>query len=161
MDILWAPWRMEYIQGVDHNHDECIFCLKPVQDKDRDNLIIFRAQHNFVILNKYPYNNGHCMIVPYQHTASIESLCEETSSEMWRLLLKCKKALFEAFHPEGFNIGMNLGRIAGAGIDSHIHLHIVPRWNGDTNFMPIIAETKIISQEIFKTYDILAPYFTL
>ncbi|MBN1983573.1 MAG: HIT domain-containing protein [Chitinivibrionales bacterium] len=159
MEILWAPWRMEYIQDVDKSNSSCIFCVKPQQDDDRQNLILYRGQYNFIILNKYPYNNGHCMVVPYPHVSQPNLVDSATSQELWLMMNLCRNALIEAFHPDGFNIGMNIGRIAGAGIDHHIHLHIVPRWNGDTNFMPVIAETKIISQAIFQTYDSLLSSF--
>jgi ATP adenylyltransferase len=159
MEILWAPWRMEYIQDVDKKDDSCIFCIKPQQNEDRQNLIVSRGANNFVILNKYPYNNGHCMVVPYKHVDDPNNLDVTITQELWLLMNLCRKALIEAMHPDGFNIGMNIGRSAGAGIDQHIHLHIVPRWNGDTNFMPVIGDTKIISQGIDQTYDVLNSYF--
>lgn len=160
MDKLWAPWRMEYIKDIDSHDEGCIFCQKPQEKKDRDNLILFRGKLNFVIINKYPYNNGHLMVVPYQHFSDCEKLDNASALEMWELIMKCKQILEKAFHPQGFNIGMNIGRIAGAGIDQHVHMHIVPRWNGDTNFMPVISATKVISQGIYETYDALSGYFS-
>ncbi len=161
MEQLWAPWRMNYIQSVDKVEVECIFCSKPKSTEDRSNLILHRGTHAYVLMNLFPYNNGHLMVLPYQHTADILNLPAETGMELWNLLCLCKRALSAAFHPDAFNIGMNIGRTAGAGIDQHVHLHIVPRWNGDTNFMPVIGETKVISQGIESTYDQLLPYFSL
>ncbi len=160
MDKLWAPWRMEYVQRVDAKDGGCVFCTVPQKENDRDNLILYRGETSFVILNKYPYNNGHCMVVPYKHTADSADLDNDVALEMWQLINKCKAVLTQAFHPDGFNIGMNVGRTAGAGIDQHVHMHIVPRWNGDTNFMPIIGETKVVSQGLLETYDALASHFT-
>ncbi len=159
MDRLWAPWRMQYIQNVDNKNEGCIFCTKPAETDDRKNLILYRGTNCFIMMNLFPYNNGHLMIVPYQHTSDILSLEPESASELWSLVCLSKKALSRSFNPEGFNIGMNLGRVSGAGIDQHIHMHIVPRWNGDSNFMPVIAETKVISQAITDTYDALKPHF--
>lgn len=159
MEKLWAPWRMEYVQAVDENEEGCIFCTKPKEDDDRNNLILYRGDNAFVILNKYPYNNGHCMVVPYTHVSDSAALDDAVALEMWHLVHQSKDVLAQAFHPEGFNIGINIGRTAGAGIDQHCHIHIVPRWNGDTNFMPLIGQTKVISQALMETYDALAPYF--
>lgn len=159
MDRLWAPWRMQYIQNVDQKDSGCIFCTKPEEDDDRKNLILFRGKSCFILMNLFPYNNGHLMIVPYQHTSDILNLHQECVSELWSLVCLSKKVLTNCFKPEGFNIGMNLGRVSGAGIDQHIHMHIVPRWNGDSNFMPVIAETKVISQALWDTYDTLVPVF--
>lgn len=160
METLWAPWRMEYIKAVDKKVEGCIFCSKPCENNDRENLIVYRGKKNFVILNKFPYNNGHCMVVPYVHTSNPAELDLETSTELWQIMNRCKEFLTASMHPEGFNIGMNIGRVAGAGIDQHIHLHIVPRWNGDTNFMPVTGETKVISQAILETQEMLASYFS-
>jgi ATP adenylyltransferase len=157
MNNLWAPWRMKYIQKIDDPSGECIFCAKPMETDDRGNLILYRGKLVFVILNLYPYNNGHMMIVPYDHIPDCSDMNAETFSEMWRLVIVCRRALEKAFHAEGFNIGMNVGRVAGAGIDRHIHMHIVPRWNGDMNFMPVLGETKVISQSLSETYDTLLP----
>jgi ATP adenylyltransferase len=158
MDHLWAPWRMQYIQKID-KEEGCIFCNKPSQSEDRVNLILCRGKHCFVIMNLYPYNNGHLMVVPYVHTSDIITLDRETSCEMWDLVCLSRKVLAKAFKPDAFNIGMNIGRAAGAGIDQHIHMHIVPRWNGDTNYITVISETKIISQGIHETYDLLLTHF--
>ena len=160
MNTLWAPWRMQYIQGIDKKDSECIFCTEPSKHDDRDNLILYRGEKAFILMNLFPYNNGHLMIIPYLHTSDILTIDRQTSSEIWDLLALSKKVLTAALHPDGFNIGMNIGRAAGAGIDQHIHLHIVPRWNGDTNFMPAIGETKVISQALGDTYDALAAHFS-
>lgn len=150
-EILWAPWRMEYILG--EKEEECIFCSKPKADEDRRNLILLRGEHNFVIMNKYPYNNGHLMVVPYRHTADFNSLDTKESLEMMSVISQCMEVIKRAIHPEGFNIGMNLGKSAGAGIDEHIHFHIVPRWAADTNFMPVLGHTKVISEGLRETWD--------
>jgi ATP adenylyltransferase len=161
MDQLWAPWRMKYIQDIDKKDEGCIFCTKPAAAtaEDRSNLILHRGASVFVLMNLYPYNNGHLMVIPYQHTSDMLALPAETAAELWSGICLCKEVLTAAFHPEGFNIGMNIGRVAGAGIDQHVHMHIVPRWNGDTNFMPVIGKTKVLSQGIEDTYDQLKPYF--
>lgn len=150
---------MKYIQGVDSHGDDCVFCTKPRESSDRENLILYRGTNCFVVLNLYPYNNGHFMVVPYNHTSTMEGLGREAVGEMWQLAQKGVEIIGREFRAEGFNIGLNLGRIAGAGIDQHLHLHIVPRWNGDTNFMPVIGETKVISQALKETYDALRPHF--
>lgn len=159
MKRLWAPWRMTYIKNVKREEEGCVFCIKPAQTDDKENLLLFRGKKCFVLMNLFPYNNGHLMIIPYQHTSDILDIDKETSGEMWKLLCLSKKALTTVMNPDGFNTGMNIGRGAGAGIDQHIHMHIVPRWNGDTNFMPVIGDTKVISQALSETYDALKPYF--
>jgi len=149
MKIVWAPWRIEYISG--EKEEGCIFCNKPKEIQDRKNLILYRGSAGFIIMNRYPYANGHLMTVPYRHTNNILSLNEAERLDIMNLTIICTEML-KILKPEGFNIGMNLGRIAGAGIDDHIHFHVVPRWNGDTNFMPVIAETKVIPEYIDQTY---------
>jgi ATP adenylyltransferase len=152
---------MTYIAGIEKKDDGCVFCSKPKQDRgnDRDNLLLHRGKTCFVLMNLFPYNSGHLMIIPYKHTSDILDIDGETSAELWNLVCKSKQTLSDVMHPDGFNIGMNLGRTAGAGIDRHIHLHIVPRWNGDTNFMPVTGETKVISQALTDTYDSLIKAF--
>jgi ATP adenylyltransferase len=160
MKKLWAPWRLQYIKIAEQiNEEGCIFCDFPAENKknDRKNLILYRSKSGFIMMNKYPYNNAHLMVVPYQHTDTLETLSAEERLELMNLLQKAKAALQETCFPHGFNIGMNLGRVAGAGIDEHIHFHIVPRWNGDTNFMPIIGGTKVISAGLEATWDSLYP----
>jgi ATP adenylyltransferase len=157
MKKLWAPWRIEYI--LQEKPQGCIFCDKPRQERDRDNLILFRGSTCFVIMNFYPYNNGHLMVVPYRHTAELNSLTPAEQAEMMTLLGRGTQILQQQFKPHGFNIGMNLGRVAGAGIDDHLHFHLVPRWNGDTNFMPITGHTRVLSQGLLEAWDQLQPWF--
>jgi len=156
--ILWAPWRMEYIRG--EKESGCIFCNRIPQANDRENLIITRGKSCFVIMNRYPYNNGHLMIVPNRHVGALENLTIEESAEMMHLLQKSARVLNEAMHPHGFNVGMNIGKAAGAGIDDHLHFHIVPRWPADTNFMPILGHTKVVSEALQDTWASLQKIFT-
>ena len=150
---LWAPWRMAYITGESQkNVRGCIFCLKPKQKNDAKNLILLRGKEAFVIMNLYPYNNGHLMVAPYRHVGELEKLTDSELLEMINLARRCQKAMAATMRPDGFNLGFNLGRTAGAGIADHIHLHLVPRWNGDTNFMPVLAGTKVISEGLLQTY---------
>jgi len=158
MEKLWAPWRMEYITG-EKQSEGCIFCQKYTQKKDRENLILHRGQSCFVIMNFYPYNNGHLMVVPYLHTSKFSDLSDEISLEIMQVIRKSMDILTETMKCQGFNVGLNLGRCAGAGIDQHIHFHIVPRWNGDTNFMPVVGHTKVISEALFETWDTLKECF--
>ena len=157
MEKLWAPWRMDYI--LQEKPQGCIFCDKPGQDQDRENLILFRGSFCFVIMNFYPYNNGHLLIVPFRHTADLAGLTSGEQTEMMTLLGRSTQVLQDGMKPNGFNIGMNLGRIAGAGIDDHLHFHIVPRWEGDTNFMPVTGHTKVLSQGLYESWDLLKPLF--
>ena len=157
MKKLWAPWRIEYI--LHPKPKGCIFCDKPNEKNDRDNLILFRGKFCFVIMNFYPYNNGHLMVVPYRHISELELSTKTEHSEMMKLLTDCSKILKNVLNAEGLNIGMNLGRVAGAGIDDHIHFHIVPRWNGDTNFMPVTGHTRVLSQGLYETWNLLYPQF--
>ncbi len=154
MDILWAPWRSYYVENVDKIED-CFLCHAISQPPERwkEVLVLYRSQKGFIILNKYPYNSGHLMIVPIKHTGDYEQLDKDTILDMDRLLRLALRALKEVFRPHGFNIGYNLGRSAGAGLETHLHMHVVPRWNGDTNFMPVLAKTKVISQDLESTYD--------
>ncbi len=159
MDVIYAPWRYSYIKStVEKEAAECIFCEAPRRSDD-EALILLRGRHSYVIMNLYPYNTGHVMVVPYRHVADYTSLTDEEALEMHRLIQVSLKAIREVMKPHGFNIGINLGRTAGAGIDKHIHIHIVPRWNGDTNFMPVIAGVKVISQDVRETYRMLKPVF--
>ena len=151
MKKLWAPWRIEYILA--EKTKGCIFCSISDKDTDRNNLILYRGETCFVIMNYYPYNNGHLMVVPYRHTSDLTLLSREEQMEMMFLIQQSTTILSQALNAEGFNIGMNLGKTAGAGIDEHIHAHIVPRWNGDTNFMPVTGHTKVISQGLFECWD--------
>lgn len=161
MDTLWAPWRYKYLQkiGQSSSDDTCVFCLKQDPVDDRSNLVLLRGKLNFVLMNLYPYNNGHLMVIPCHHTAEFTELNEACWIEIWKLLALCKRILTETMHPDGFNIGMNIGRSAGAGIDEHLHLHILPRWNGDANFITTIGQTKVISQSLEDGYDLFKPLF--
>lgn len=157
MKHLWAPWRMEYI--LKEKNEGCIFCEIPEENRDEKNYILYRGEFCFVILNTYPYNNGHIMIAPYSHVKNLEELNKDTINELMSL---CQKSIFilkEKMNPQGFNIGVNIGKVAGAGILEHVHLHIVPRWQGDTNFMPVILDTKVIPEYLSKTYYLLKPNF--
>jgi ATP adenylyltransferase len=149
MKTIWAPWRIEYL--TEEKEAGCIFCKKPKENKDRENLIIYRGETGFIIMNRYPYSNGHLMAVPYRHIRELRELNDRERSELMNLVIKCV-GILEVFKPDGFNIGMNLGRAAGAGIDDHIHFHIVPRWSGDTNFMPVIGDIKVMPEYLDKTY---------
>lgn len=154
---LWAPWRFEYIkQADDKNADGCIFVDLPAQSNDRENLILYRGQTAFVILNRYPYTSGHLMVAPYKHTADLTELTDQELLEINQLVSKSTQWVAQAFNPHGFNIGVNLGRAGGAGIPSHVHWHIVPRWDGDTNFMTTVGEVRVIPQSLETTYDLLA-----
>jgi len=157
MDKLWAPWRMEYI--LSNKPERCIFCEKPKENKDRENLILWRGEQSFVIMNFYPYNNGHLMVVPYCHVHNLTALNDSQNLELMKGIVKCTDILQQLFEPDGFNIGMNLGRVAGAGIDDHLHFHVVPRWSGDTNYMPILGHTKVVSEGLWETYDKLIHLF--
>lgn len=154
---LWAPWRIDYIKS--EKPRTCIFCDMPAEDDDRGNYILHRGKLCYVILNLYPYNNAHIMIVPFRHTSDYSELDSEELLESGELMKKSIKAINEAFQPHGFNIGVNQGTAAGAGIEEHLHMHIVPRWNGDFNYMPVTGQTKVIPQHLSETYDILKPLF--
>lgn len=158
MKQLWAPWRFSYLQGDDAIVDECIFCAKQ-SAQDGQEHILYRGKYAFVVLNRYPYNNGHIMIVPYRHTGFIESLEDNVLLEIMQLVKASLNILREVYHPEGFNLGINEGTAAGAGISEHIHFHIVPRWEGDANYMTVIGETRVIPQTLDDVYKILSPLF--
>ncbi len=151
MKKLWAPWRITYILNVDAR-DECIFCSRPEGEPSEENLVLYKGRFNFIIMNLFPYNTGHLMVAPYRHVRNLEELDGEELKEMMELVSLSIKALKKAYNPDGFNVGMNLGRVAGAGIDDHIHMHVVPRWNGDTNFMPVLGYTKVIPEGVRETY---------
>ncbi len=153
MERMWAPWRIEYI--MQPKTDKCILCEIPRDDRkrDRDNLLLHRGEKAFILMNKYPYNNGHLMIAPYRHIPTPIELEQDEVLEMHMLLKLSIKTLDKVMKPHGYNIGANLGRAAGAGIEEHYHVHIVPRWVGDTNFMPILANTKVMVEYLLDTYD--------
>jgi ATP adenylyltransferase len=154
MEKLWSPWRSQYIESfkTDEKESECVFCeMKDEDSESLSNLIVDRGPLTFTVLNLYPYNNGHLMVVPYRHTSDFLSLTDEEGREIMKKMRDAYKALKEVLRPEGINMGLNLGRVAGAGIHEHVHFHIVPRWNGDTNFMPVLGEVKVISQDLIET----------
>lgn len=157
MDILWSPWRFGYVSEAAKS-DRCVFCEKAAADasRDREHLVLHRAHSNFVILNLYPYTTGHTMIAPYAHVPDLVHLETETLLEMMELAKKVELALEVNYHPEGYNLGMNLGKCAGAGVADHLHLHILPRWTGDSNFMTVVGETRVQPEDLLTTYDKLA-----
>jgi len=154
MKNLWSPWRSNYIDSFKEKQSDgqCIFCAAVDKDvTEMDNLVVHKSKHTIVMMNLYPYNNGHLMIVPKRHLGSLEEITPEESHELMDEILLAEKVLQKIYSPQGFNIGANLGRAGGAGIEDHVHFHIVPRWNGDTNFMPAIGEVKVISQDLAET----------
>lgn len=151
MKPLFAPWRIEYVKRDDDESDDCVFCVAP-NGGDEENLILARGEMNYVIMNNYPYNPGHVMIIPYRHVNSIESLERGELHEHYELVQRMTGVLRGVFEPHGFNVGCNLGGVAGAGIAEHLHTHIVPRWQGDTNFMPVISDTQVIVEELRESY---------
>jgi len=151
MKTLWAPWRMGYI--LSDKTEECIFCELPKQNNDRENLILYRSSHTYIIMNRYPYNNGHIMVVPYLHAPSLDGLNDETMLDLMKVARHAVSSVKKAFMPEGFNIGINLGKVAGAGMETHIHLHMVPRWAGDTSFMTVFDDVRVIPEHVLSTYD--------
>ena len=163
MERLWTPWRMEYIKSA-ATADEpegCIFCDLAAEDDDEKNLILVRGDAAFVILNRFPYNPGHLMVAPFRHTGDLADLGEEELAETTRLVRDAVRVIGAAWEPSGFNVGMNLGRVAGAGVPGHLHWHVVPRWNGDSNFMPVIGQTKVLPELLEETYAKLRPDFEI
>jgi len=155
MDRLWTPWRYRYISQTEPS-EGCIFCIKAAESKDAENYIVYRVQWNFVLLNLFPYTNGHLMIAPYQHVATLAGTPPDTLTEMMHLTRRAELILESAYHPDGLNLGMNLGASAGAGVAHHIHMHVVPRWRGDANFMSTIGKTRVLPEELPVTYEKLA-----
>lgn len=157
---IWAPWRLAYVKdAAKDNEEQCIFCAKPAADDDEASLIVHRGERCFVILNLYPYTNGHLMVAPYEHTGRIQDLPAETVAEAMALAQRAMSRLEEVYEPHGFNVGFNQGRVAGAGVEHHIHMHVVPRWGGDTNFMPVIADTRVMPQTLEESYAALKGAF--
>jgi ATP adenylyltransferase len=152
MDYLWSPWRYKYVSKAAPN-DACIFCTAAAGDNDGEYYIIHRARHNFVILNRFPYTSGHLMIAPYQHVAALCDADEETAAEMMLLARHAEKRLRAIYRPNGLNVGMNLGECAGAGVAGHIHMHVLPRWCGDSNFMSVVGETRVLPEDLSTTYE--------
>ena len=162
MDSLWAPWRGEYVQKAmsgEYKEQGCILCAAPNKEDLKKALVLYKGQYNYVVMNLYPYNLGHVMVVPYRHINAIDLLNEKERNEHYMLVTCAVVVLRAQYQCQGFNIGMNMGRSGGAGIEEHIHTHVVPRWNGDANFMPVIADTKVISETLFGAYDALKKRF--
>jgi ATP adenylyltransferase len=168
VDRLWTPWRYQYITGEsgeksgdDQSSNSCIFCTLPRQDpaQDERNYILHRARHNFVVLNLYPYTSGHLLIIPYEHTSELDSVSKAATDELMDLAKRAQTILREAYRPAGFNLGMNLGRAAGAGVAAHVHLHLMPRWTGDANFMSTVGETRVLPEDLPTTYKKLSGKF--
>ena len=157
MKQLWAPWRIEYI--LSPKPDACVLCLPAGSDEDEQRLVLFRGQHTFVIMNKFPYTSGHLMVTPYRHIMDMQELTEGESSELMRLLRQCSRIVQECFHCQGQNLGLNIGEAAGAGIREHLHFHIVPRWNGDSSFMAVMDEVRVMPEHLRAAYDRLKPHF--
>ncbi len=158
MQHLWAPWRMEYV-GVGDEQPGCLFCRTYEAGDDRARLVLWRGPIALVMLNKYPYASGHVMIAPRAHTADPAALGPEEAQEIMRLVGVSTRVLADAMAPQGYNVGMNLGRVAGAGVEHHLHMHVVPRWNGDTNFMPVLGDVKVLPEHLLATHAKLAPRF--
>jgi ATP adenylyltransferase len=158
MEHLWSPWRYKYIASAD-SQDGCVFCRINQAHQDAENYVVHRARLNFIVLNLYPYTSGHLMIVPYEHVASLAAVSEPTTTEMIELAKMAQTALETEYRPDGFNIGMNLGRSAGAGVADHLHLHVVPRWSGDANFVSIVGETRVLPEEMATTHERLRKHF--
>lgn len=153
MNFIFAPWRIEYIRAP--KLEGCFLCDFPKKDRDEDCLILYRSKTCFVIMNNYPYNPGHLMVSPYRHVGNIEDLSEEELLDLMVVTQRMVSLLKRVMKPDGFNLGFNFGKVAGAGVEDHLHLHIVPRWNGDTNFMPVVADTKVVPQAVKDTYKAL------
>jgi len=166
MKRLWAPWRMEYILD-DNKHDSCLFCDVSKKEKtstnktrDKKNLILHRSKKCFIMLNKYPYNSGHLMVIPYFHTSSFDGLDDDVLFDLIKNMERSTGILKQVLNPDGFNMGLNFGKVAGAGMESHMHIHVVPRWTGDTDSMPIISETRVMPEHLMKTYNKLVKAFS-
>jgi ATP adenylyltransferase len=159
MDTLHAPWREQYVDETHKPKKTCIFCENTKEDDDQNNLILGRYEYNFIVMNKYPYNAGHLLVIPFEHIDSIEQLNTEASNEMMRLIKSSTEILRKELKNNGTNIGINMGKASGAGIPGHLHTHILPRWLGDTNFLPVLAGAKQVSSDITKMYKRLKPLF--
>jgi ATP adenylyltransferase len=157
MKTLWAPWRIQYV--LSKKGPGCIFCDMPKEERDRENLILLRKEHAYVIMNRYPYNCGHVMVVPYFHTSSFEGLGSEVLNEMMELTRFSTECITGVMRPEGLNVGINIGTAAGAGIEEHLHIHLVPRWVGDSGFMAVLDEVRNLPEHLFATYEKLLPAF--
>ncbi len=152
MDYLWTPWRYKYITGADQA-TECIFCRMAAEHDDENNLIVHRGQHCLLVLNRYPYTSGHVMVVPYAHLDEFQKLPAPAATEMFSICQRLEGVLRDLYHPDGLNMGMNIGKAAGAGVASHIHMHMLPRWIADANFMSVISETRVLPEDLITTYE--------
>jgi ATP adenylyltransferase len=160
MDHLWTPWRYRYITGqTEGERAACVFCAAAASGDDSQALIVHRAAHNFVILNRFPYTSGHVMVVPYAHLATLDELPDDTLTELILLVRQCERVLGATYKPDGFNFGLNIGRSAGAGVAGHLHMHALPRWTGDANFMTSVAETRILPEDLGVTWEKLRAAF--
>ncbi|MBI2756385.1 MAG: HIT domain-containing protein [Chloroflexi bacterium] len=164
MERLWTPWRRAFIESAarpEAKPPSCFLCANPAAgiERDRVHFILYRGERTYALLNLYPYNSGHLLVAPYQHTGNFAHLDPATSAEMAALAQRCVAALTEVYRPHAFNLGMNLGEAAGAGVPDHLHTHVVPRWNGDTNFMPVLGSTKVLPESLEQTFDRLRPHF--
>ena len=158
MKRLWAPWRMVYIDQ-DAKGDGCIFCAKNLQKDPREALLLTQTKHSLVMLNKYPYNNGHLLLAPKRHESQIDDLPQDEHADLHDMLRRSVAIVRTVLNPGGINLGMNIGKCAGAGVEDHLHWHLVPRWEGDTNFMPVVGETRVMPQHLLDSYDRLKPHF--
>lgn len=156
---IWAPWRLRYVSKA-NEQSECVFCAKPTAGDDRAALIVHRGERCFVILNLYPYTSGHLMVAPFGHLGRMQDIEPATTAEMLDLAQRAMRQIERVYSPEGFNLGINQGRVAGAGVEGHIHLHVVPRWAGDNNYMPVLADTRVMPQSLEETYDALEGGFS-
>jgi len=152
MNYLWSPWRMEYIDNPD-KEEGCVFCNAQAKEDGAENLIAYRGERAYVILNRYPYTSGHLMAIPFEHVSNLEELDSETRAEMMELTSRCTTILKNIYRPQGFNVGVNIGEAAGAGVLGHVHIHIVPRWKGDTNFMSSVGQTRVLPEALEDTYQ--------
>ncbi|MFC1986539.1 HIT domain-containing protein [Chloroflexota bacterium] len=157
MKHIWAPWRMEYIQM--EKPEGCFLCEKPGQDSDAENYILYRGDKSFVVMNSYPYNPGHLMVAPYRHVASLEEMTEEERHEHFDIISRSVKVLRQVFNAAGFNLGINIGKVAGAGVEDHAHTHIVPRWQGDTNCITVVSDVRVVPEAMAETYQKLKGKF--
>jgi ATP adenylyltransferase len=159
VERIWSPWRMEYIRAAKDEPEGCIFCALPARGDDAAVLILSRAERGFLMMNSFPYNPGHLMVAPFRHVGEFDDLTEDEIVDLGGLLQAGIRALRREMEPQGFNVGMNVGRVAGAGFPDHLHWHVVPRWNGDTNFMPVVGETRVLPELVEQTYRRLTPRF--
>ena len=157
MQNLWAPWRMDYILG--DRPKGCIFCPEGNGESDEERLLLYRGDRSMVVMNRFPYNNGHLLVAPWKHTSSLDGLKDEELFDLVRTVRWSTAVLRETMSPDAFNLGLNLGTVAGAGVEGHVHFHIVPRWNGDTSFMTVLAEVRVVPEHLQQTYERLLPYF--